>query len=135
MASCFFHKHIFSLVTAVSTVCIFLSPTVSNGGQTESVDKTIQYLLEYVAGSDLTFIRNSGQYSAREASEHMQKKYAHFRDEIKTPEEFIELCATRSLLSGKPYRVINKQGETLQTGEWLTTGLNQYRNSRAGGLH
>ena len=56
------------------------------------------------------------------------------RDEIDTPEEFIELCATRSLLSGKPYQVINKHGETVDTSEWLTAELNEYRNSATAGV-
>ena len=49
----------------------------------------------------------------------MQKKYAHFRDKIKAPEDFIELCANRSLLSGKPYLVINEKGEKISVSEWL----------------
>ena len=38
---------------------------------------------------------------ACEAAEHINKKYRHFRDDIDTPEKFIELCATGSLMTGK----------------------------------
>lgn len=132
MITRYFHKRMVAVLTAVVTVFFFLSTSAGNAAQTEPADETIQYLLDYVARSELTFIRNSGQHTAQEASEHMQKKYEHFRDEIKTPEEFIELCATRSLLSGKPYQVINKQGETVKTGDWLTIKLKEHRNSIAG---
>ena len=133
MATTYFHRQMVSILTIAVTVFFFLSPTSGIGGQTNSADKAIHYLLEYVARSDLTFIRNSGQYTAQEASAHMQKKYEHFRDKIGTPEQFIELCATRSLLSGKPYLVINKQGETIKTSEWLNAELEEYRNSTAAG--
>lgn len=132
MATTYFHKQLVSILTIAAAALFFLSPSSSAGGQTDPADKTIHHLLEYVARSDLTFIRNSGQYTAREASEHMQKKYEHFRKNIGTPEEFIALCATRSLLSGKPYLVISKQGEKLQTGEWLTAELKEYRDRIAG---
>ena len=135
MSTTCFHKQMVSILAVAVTVFLFLSPSSSIGGQTDPADKTVQHLLEYVARSDLTFIRNSGHYTAREASEHMEKKYEHFRDEIKSPEQFIELCATRSILSGKPYLVINKQGETTKTSEWLNAELNEYRNHIAGGPH
>mgnify|MGYP001823414239 FL=1 len=127
-------RQVVSILTALLTALFFLSPSFSDTGQTQPADETIQYLLEYVGRSDLTFLRNSGRYTAQEASEHMQKKFEHFRDEIDTPEEFIELCATRSLLSGKPYQVINKHGETVDTSEWLTAELNEYRNSATAGV-
>ena len=133
MVSRYCHKQMVSILTALVTALFFLSPSFSDARQTEPADETIQYLLEYVARSDLTFLRNSGRYTAQEASEHMQKKFEHFRDEIETPEEFIELCATRSLLSGKPYQVMDKHGETINTSAWLTTELKEYRNSATAG--
>lgn len=134
MVSRYCHKQMVSILAALVTALFFLSPSVSDARQTEPADETIQYLLEYVARSELTFLRNSGRYTAQEASEHMQKKYEHFRAEIETPEEFIELCATRSLLSGKPYKVMDKHGETINTSEWLTTELKEYRNSATAGV-
>ena len=120
-------KQMVFLLAVVVTLFSFQVPAISHAGQTNPVDRTVQHLLDYVARSELTFIRNSGKYTAKEASEHMQKKYKHFRDEIGTPEMFIELCATRSLLSGKPYLVINKQGEKARTSDWLTIELDNYR--------
>lgn len=56
-------------------------------------------------------------------------------DKIKAPEDFIELCASRSLLSGKPYLVINEKGEKISASEWLRTELVVYRTSVAGESH
>jgi len=133
MNSRYFHRQIVAVlaITAGLFFCVFTP--FSNAKPTEPVvEETIQHLLDYVNHSDLVFIRNSGEYTAQQAFEHMQKKYEHFRDEIETAEQFIELCATRSLLSGKPYLVINRHGETLNTGEWLTVELKAYRNNLSG---
>ena len=123
-----------ALTIALTAFCLLL-PSISHSGQAVLLDETVQHLIVYVAESDLTFIRNSSQYSGKEASEHMQAKYAHFRDKIKTPEDFIELCASRSLLSGKPYLVVTDKGETIGTREWLTAELLTYRNRAAGEPH
>ncbi len=126
MAIRYFHAQVMSIVTIVLAGFFILAPASSHSEQENSVDTTVQYLLDYVATSGLTFIRNSDQYTAREASRHMQKKYAHFEDKIDSPEKFIELCATKSLLSGKPYMVVNKQGEAVRTSEWLSAALDNY---------
>jgi hypothetical protein len=96
-------------------------------------EQTIEHLIGYVSRSDVTFVRNTGEYTPGEAAEHMLKKYRHFRDDITTPGDFIELCATKSLLSGKPYRVIDRQGNTLPTSDWLRAELAtwQVRNPQA----
>jgi Family of unknown function (DUF5329) len=127
-----FHQQVVVVLAIAAGLFFCMLTPVSNAKQTEPVEATIGHLLDYVNRSTLVFIRNSGEYTAQQASEHMQKKYEHFRDEIETPEQFIELCATRSLLSGKPYLVINKHGETLKTSEWLTAELNAYRNNISG---
>lgn len=108
-------------------VFLLLLPGLLRGEQTDAVDKTVLHLISYVSESDLTFIRNSGRYTSVEAAEHMNKKYRHFKEDIKTAEDFIELCASRSLLSGKPYLVIDKSGEQLRTSEWLLAELSDYR--------
>jgi hypothetical protein len=97
------------------------------GSQPEDLDTTVQYLITYVKDSDVTFERNSGRYTAREAAEHINNKYRHFKDDIDTPEKFIELCATGSLVTGRPYFIITRQGEQLPSGEWLNAELSVYR--------
>ena len=89
--------------------------------------QTIQHLMAYVAESGLTFVRNGRRYSPLEAAEHMDNKYRHFMDEIRTPEDFILLCATESLLTGEPYLIIDEQGVEMKTSEWLKEELYRYR--------
>ena len=126
---------IVTVVTIALAAFFLLLASHGYGGQVAHLDATVQHLIAHVAQSDLTFIRNDVRYTGKEASEHLQKKYAHFKDKIKAPEDFIELCASRSLLSGKPYLVINEKGETITASEWLTAELEVYRNSAAGESH
>ena len=114
------------------TVLLLTSLAVSGDGPgqpSENLESTIQFLLKHVADSGLTFIRNSERHDAAYAAEHMSSKYEYFRDKIKTPEDFIQRCASKSLMSGKPYRVVLKNGEEVRTDEWLLRALTVYRNN------
>ena len=97
----------------------------------EELQSAIDYLLEYVRTSEVVFIRNAKEHTSAEAAEHMQKKYDHFRKEIHTPEDFIRLTATQSLLSKKLYQVRLPDGVTLPAHEWLSTALLEYRERPA----
>ena len=116
------------------TVLLLTSLAASGDGpdqQSENLESTIQFLLKHVADSGLIFIRNSDRHDAVDAAEHMNNKYEYFRDKIKTPENFIQRCASKSLLSGKPYRVVLENGEEVRTDEWLLRALTAYRSNLA----
>lgn len=111
----------------VTIVLLAAVPRAMAGQQAEDLDATIQYLITYVEESGVVFIRNSKRYKGSEAAQHIDRKYQHFKDDIDTPEKFIELSATGSLMTGKPYMIITKQGKQLPSGEWLNTVLRDYR--------
>ena len=106
----------------VNTVAITAEP-----GQSTHLERSVRYLMNYVSSSGLTFIRNGDPHTASEAAEHMGKKYEHFKSEIKTPEDFIALCASNSLMTGKPYQVIDEKGKKMTTADWLRNVLAAYR--------
>lgn len=104
--------------------------TVMFAGQTfatESLEQTVNYLIDHVAKSDATFIRNGVSHTPAEAVAHIKAKYEHFKNQIKTPEDFIRLAASRSLLTGKPYLVRTPDGKETRLDVWLTEALKQYR--------
>ena len=112
---------------------LFLVWSISFGegpAKSEDLSQTISYLLSYVEKSECIFIRNSREYTGKQAAEHMQRKYGHFKSEIKTPEDFIRLTATKSLISGKPYMVKVKTGKVIASETWLLKALETYRQSR-----
>ena len=121
---------LFAGASILTFTLIALGPQAVHAGTAEgprALEQTVQYLLDYVARSELTFIRNSKRYTSSEAAEHMRAKYQHFKDKIKTADDFIELAASKSLLSGKLYLVVTEQGEAIPSGEWLRGVLADYR--------
>ena len=96
----------------------------------ESLDESIKFLLDYIAKSDATFIRNGQAHTPQEAVNHIKAKYEHFKSEIKTPEDFIRLAASKSLLTGKPYVVRAPDGKEMRLDVWLTDALKEYRASK-----
>jgi hypothetical protein len=97
---------------------------------TSNLSQTIQYLLDFVKNSECRFYRNNTEHTAGEAADHMLKKYAHFKDKIKTPEDFIRLTATKSLMSGKLYYVKLKDGKEITSRTWLLKTLEDYRKTQ-----
>ena len=97
----------------------------------EDVAVVVESLLARVAGSGLVFIRNGREHTAAKAAAHLRDKYEHLRDEIGTPEDFIDKAATKSMLSGKPYLVKLPDGTTRRAADWLRELLAEYRAERA----
>ena len=115
------------LLLLATILLIGVAPRAMAGQQTENIEATVQYLISYVKEADVIFQRNSTRYTGNEAAEHINRKYQHFKDDIDTPEKFIELCASGSMMTGRPYLIITKQGEQLPASEWLNTELAIYR--------
>jgi hypothetical protein len=99
------------------------------GSQKESPEKVIAYLIDQVAKSRLTFTRNGIEYSSQEAADHIRNKYEYFKSQIETPEDFIHVCASKSLESGKPYLVATAQGK-VAVEKWLGQILIEYREKQ-----
>jgi len=76
----------------------------------------IEALLRKVAAADIVCIRNGKEHTSAEAARHLRRKWPA---EIKTLEEFIDRIASRSSLSGKPYRIRLRDGTVLEAREWL----------------
>jgi hypothetical protein len=121
-----FRKHAFVLVFAG-----FAGLSLAADGSTrsqENFQETIAYLTLRVAEADVTFIRNSKDYTPVEAAKHLTSKYQYFKEEIRTPEDFIRLIATKSIMSGKPYLVRTRDDKIIPCSEWLHGILHEYRH-------
>jgi hypothetical protein len=88
----------------------------------------IDHLLQYVAASSCTFIRNGDEYPADKARDHLASKYGFAGARIATAEDFIKYLATRSSISGAPYHVRCGKTDAL-SGQWLAAELDRYRNA------
>jgi hypothetical protein len=87
----------------------------------------IDHLLNFIRNSSCTIDRNGKTYAGVKAISHIEKKYAYFEDEIETTEDFIELSASKSTMSGKYYMVRCGDGEQIRTREWLMQELKGLR--------
>ena len=95
----------------------------------ENTEQVIAHLVEELGRSHLIFIRNGVRYSSEEAVKHILKKYHYFKSQIESPEDFIRLCASKSLVSGNPYIVATLQGNVTMK-IWLGQILMEYRSTK-----
>ncbi len=89
-------------------------------------DAEIQYLLQFVATSGCTFIRNGSDSNPADAADHLRLKFRRGKRYVKSAEQFIDRLASESSWTGKKYSV-NCQGETSETGPWLHRALEEHR--------
>ena len=89
----------------------------------------IDHLLNFVKNSSCEINRNGKVHEGSKAASHIQKKYEYFKEDIKTTEQFIELSATKSTMSGKYYTVKCSDSKPFRTKEWLLKELRNYRES------
>jgi Family of unknown function (DUF5329) len=98
----------------------------------------IDFLLAAIGDSRCEFFRNGDWHDASHAQAHVREKYRLLvaRDRVRTAEEFIELAATRSSLSGRAYAIRCPGEATVSSSSWLQEKLHRYRDahgaSRAG---
>ncbi len=104
----------------------FAPAASADAATTPKPQAAIEYLLARVADSELEFVRNDKIHAGPDAAKHMRRKYEHYANRIHSPEDFIELAATKSILSGKKYVVRDIDGDT-PTAEWLHGLLIEYR--------
>jgi len=118
------------IIIAITTVLAATMVLAVDTRAQKDTDETIAYLLAFVANSDCTFMRNGQSYTGKRASDHLNSKYQYYKDKIATPEDFIRLAATKSMLSGKPYMIRTTEGKELRSDEWLKQILEEYRKTR-----
>lgn len=91
----------------------------------------IDHLLNFVATSSCTFVRNGTEYPSDKAREHLASKYQFAGSKITTADEFIKYLATESSMSGELYHVKCKGVDKL-SGVWLSEELARFRKASAG---
>ena len=89
----------------------------------------VEHLIKFVRNADCRLERNGKFYSGEEVAEHILKKYDYYREEINSTERFIELSASKSVISGKPYVAHCNNSEPVNSRIWLLKELRRYRES------
>ena len=109
-------------------LCLLLATLPVPGGAIagDHADTEIQHLLQFVAASDCTFVRNGKHHDSADAADHLRLKYERGRRYADSAEQFIDRLASASSWSGKTYTV-SCQGTIEPSGAWLHRALLQYR--------
>jgi hypothetical protein len=96
-----------------------------------NVQTEIEYLLQYIETSGCAFYRNGTWYDGAQARAHLRTKYDYLakRQHIATAEDFIDKAATKSSMTGKPYKIRCADNIEVESGPWLRHVLGQYRSS------
>jgi hypothetical protein len=91
----------------------------------------IDTLLSKLQVSGCQFNRNGSWYSGAEAKSHLLRKLEYFEDKgtVKNTEQFIELAASKSSSSGKPYQVKCGADHAIDSRQWLTRELAAQRKA------
>lgn len=89
----------------------------------------IDFLKSELVNSNCLFERNGKQYNAKKALKHINRKHSHFEDEIDSVSKFIELTATQSSMSGKPYFIICGDSK-VESALWLKARLSQTQTNK-----
>ena len=105
--------------------CLFLA--LPGAALADAVDEMeIAYLLDFMAASGCTFVRNGDEHNSPDAADHMRLKYSRGKRYVDSAEHFIDRLATESSWSGKPYTVIC-DGQSQTSAQWLHRALSAYR--------
>ena len=112
-----------ALLAVTASLTLALSHAAAASPDAPAKDE-IDHLLNFVAASSCTFVRNGTEYPSDKAREHLATKYQFAGSRISTAEEFIRYLATQSEL----YHVKCGKADAL-SGVWLTNELKHYRET------
>jgi len=102
-------------------------------GSAQPARAEIDALLKRVDASACEFNRNGTWYPAAAASSHLSRKlgYLELRGSVQSAEQFIDVAASTSSLSGRPYLVRCGNDSPVESAAWLRAQLQLLRSGRA----
>ncbi|WP_139832713.1 MULTISPECIES: DUF5329 domain-containing protein [Pseudomonas] len=113
------------MAVGIGFIAIIVGREVSATPQTT---QEIRGLLDFVEHSECRFVRNGTEYSGPRARAHLMQKldYLEGRKMVKSAEDFIDLAATKSSMSGRIYEVRCPEGAE-PASIWLKRELQRQR--------
>jgi uncharacterized protein DUF5329 len=110
-----------------------LALPVWSSGPDATTRTEISHLLQYLESSGCQFQRNGSWYPSARAAGHLNQKYEYLlkRGLVTNTESFIELGASASSASGKPYSVKCGTAAAIPSAVWLRDELQRFRTKKA----
>ncbi len=113
----------FLLMGLMSVVDPFV---VANADDSSKEAEKITQLIQHIEQlQDAKFVRNGKEYDAKAAAEFLRSKWRSRKSKTKTTTDFIELVASKSSTSGKPYLIRFKGGKEIKSGDYLLEQLKE----------
>jgi hypothetical protein len=117
----------------ISVVLMVLLSLVAACAYAQDFSETakIQYLIASVEALEGgKFIRNGREYNARAASDHLRLKLKVAGNKVKTAEDFIKFCASKSSITGEPYLMRFADGTTVKSEVFFKNKLKTFATDK-----
>lgn len=89
--------------------------------------RKIDYLIAAIETlGDAKFVRNGTAYDAKTAADHLRRKLKYAGSRVKSADDFISYCATKSSMSGKPYEIRFGDGRVETSEAFLRQKLSEF---------
>jgi len=112
-----------TIISVINIILLFVFNSIhfdSKYSSDLSEQQKIEYLISHVENlTDAKFIRNGRAHSPKDAANHLRTKLRHSRNHISTAEDFIQICATKSSLTGRKYLISFADDKTVESGKYL----------------
>ena len=123
-------------ITQVAGLCVVLATLTPSFLQAQTAPprerEKIDTLIKIVSGlENARFIRNGSTYNAASAANFLRLKWQANDLIVKTARDFIDKVASMSGTSGKPYRILMKDGTEINSREFLLRELEKLEASVA----
>jgi hypothetical protein len=115
-----------------ASLALVLSTAASAAPLPAPVRAEVQALLQALQASGCQFNRNGSWYTGTEAQAHLTKKleYLEGKNLVKSTEDFINLGASTSSSSNKPYLVRCGTAQAVESKVWLQNQLATLRQAK-----
>ncbi|TGL05182.1 DUF5329 family protein [Leptospira levettii] len=116
---------------------VFEHPLVSESKScnTHSESEKIEILLKKIGNFNGNFIRNGESHNAKDAENHLRYKLNEAKNSFFAPDPkdwtaklFIDKIASKSFLSGSPYKIRYPNGKEITSATWLYEELKKIEN-------
>lgn len=114
---------------ALPALLLFALSVAAAQAPPAKVTREIGQLFSVLEHSGCQFQRNGSWHDAAAASAHLRRKYDYLlkKGVVTSTERFIELAATKSSMTGTPYRVRCSGAPTVDSRTWFSRQLTELR--------
>jgi hypothetical protein len=114
-------------------ILLVMASSAAVGQPQDAAPREISGLFERLEHSTCQFNRNGSWYDAKQAADHLRQKYDWLlkRHLVTTTESFIDLAASKSSMSGKPYLVRCDGAPAVESSVWFSHELAALRSKPA----